>query len=351
MREKPVTVGFVGVGRWANVLAEAVRRSSLLTLGGCYARSAERREEFAKRYACRAFPSLEALLGDPGIEAVVVVTPNNAHAEVIEAAAAYGKPVFVEKPIANTLADALRIKRACENAKILLAVGHSARRLKGIRRIKAMLDAGDLGDLVLVETNFSNDRAWELKPGQWRFYREESPGGPLIQLGVHHVDTLHYLGGPIDRVQAFVKRLYTPAEVEDATAVLCEFARGPLAYIGSAWVTPGVFWFRVYGTKTVTTYSLDFRWWSRSDLADAHSQLIVEYKEKENAEEVPLDRGDMFVEELEDFARAVRAGGKPEVGLEEGIAVVAVAEAALRSAETEQAQSVQALLREVGVRS
>lgn len=347
MGEKPVTVGFVGVGRWANVLAEAVRRSSQLTVGGCYARSPERREEFARQYGCRAFPSLEALLEDSGIEAVVVVTPNNAHAEVIEAAAAYGKPVFVEKPIANTLADALRIKRACEQAKIPLAVGHSARRLKGIRRIKALLDSGDLGNLVLVEANFSNDRAWELKPGQWRFHREESPGGPLIQLGVHHVDTLHYLGGPIDRVQAFVKRLYTPAEVEDATAVLCEFTRGPLAYIGSAWVSPGVFWFRVYGTKAVATYSLDFRWWSRSDLADAHSRLMVEYRDKGEPVEVPLEQGDMFVEELEDFARAVRTGGRPEVGLDEGIAVVAVAEAALRSSQTGQAQSAQALLREV----
>jgi len=343
MQGKPVTVGFVGVGRWANVLAEAVRRSNMLTLGGCYARSAERREEFARKHGCQAFPSLEALLGDPEIEAVIVVTPNNAHAEVIEAAAAFRKPVFVEKPIANTLADALRIKRACEEARIPLAVGHSARRLKGIRRIKAMLDAGDLGDLVLVETNFSNDRAWELKPGQWRYYREESPGGPLIQLGVHHVDTLHYLGGPIDRVQAFVKRLYASADVEDVTAVLCEFTQGPLAYIGSAWVTTGVFWFRVYGTKAVATYSLDFRWWSRSDLADAHSRLIVEYKDKEDPEGVPLEQGDMFVEELEDFARAVRTGGKPEVGIDEGIAVVAVAEAALRSAETGQVQSARAL--------
>ncbi len=349
MGGKPVTVGFVGVGRWANVLAEAVQRSNQLTVGGCYARSSERREEFAQKYGCRAFPSLEALLEDPGIEAVVVVTPNNAHAEVIEAAAAHGKPVFVEKPIANTLADAVRIKRACEKAKIPLAVGHSARRLKGIRRIKAMLDSGDLGDLVLVETNFSNDRAWDLKPGQWRFYRDENPGGPLIQLGVHHVDTLHYLGGPIDRVQAFVKRLYTPAEVEDVAAVICEFSRGPLAYIGSAWVTPGVFWVRVYGTKTVATYSLDFRWWARANLADRHSQLVVEDPGKANPEEVPLEQGDMFVEELEDFAQVVRMGGKPEVGLEEGIAVVAVAEAALRSAQTGQVQPVQPLFREFGV--
>jgi len=280
------------------------------------------------------------LLEDHSVEAVIVVTPNDQHAAAVEAAAACRKAVFVEKPVTSTLREAQRVRTLAASAGIPVSVGHCARRLKGIRRLRAMVEHGELGDLVLVEGNYSTDRAWYLPHTHWRMNRNRNRGGPLVQLGVHHIDTLHYLSGPITRVLAFSKHLYAPAEIEDIVTVLGEFASGACCYLGSAWVTPEIFWVRVCGTKAVATFTVDLRTWSKSEETDVHSELTVQ-RSGEDARLVPLERGDMLAEELEEFAKAVRTGERPEVGVDEGMAVVAVIEAALRSASTGRGEGVE----------
>jgi len=335
-----VGVGFIGAGRWAPVLAEAVGRARDFRIEGCCDTSLDAAQRFVAQYGGRAFESLDAMLEDDSIEAVIVVTPNDRHAAAVEAAAAYRKPVFVEKPVASTSKDAQRIRKVVASSGISVSVGHCARRLKGIRRLRAMVESGELGDVVLVEGNYSTDRAWYLPHTHWRMDRNRNRGGPLVQLGVHHIDTFQYLSGPLARVLAFSKHLCAPAEIDDVVTVLGEFASGAQCYLGSAWVTPEIFWVRVCGTKAVATFTVDLRTWSRSAETDVHSQLTVQQR-GEDVRLVPLERGDMLAEELEEFARVVRMGERPEVGVDEGMAVVAVIEAVLRSASTGRVEWVE----------
>lgn len=337
MAREPVRVAAVGLGRWAKTLADSVKKSDRLKIVSCFSRSEKSREGFSRQYACRAAKSYAELLKDPEVEGVIITTPNDAHAGPIMEAAEKGKHVYVDKPIAHTIADARAIDRACREARVILAVGHSARRLKGNRKIKEIFEQGGLGKLVMAECNFSNDRSLELTPDKWRWYKDRSPGGPLIQLAVHHADTLNYLFGPVKRVTAMAKRLYTPAEIEDVTMTVLEMESGQLCYIGSNWASQGTYFTYVYGMDANLFFTVDFNFWSNSDVVDQHSHLEIQQRGSSEHKTVPLSRGDMFREELEEFAECVREKKRPEVGGPEGIAALAVIHAAIRSAESGRA--------------
>jgi predicted dehydrogenase len=323
----------VGLGRWARVLARGAQRGDVIELASCFSRSAEKRGAFQEEFGIpRAADSYEELLADREIEGVIVTTPNDSHKPVIVQALEAGKAVYTDKPIAHVLSAAVEIAKAVRQTGHVFAVGHSARRLAGHRVMKEWLHSGRLGDVSLAESNFSNERGLELTTETWRFYADKSPGGSLIQLGSHHADTLQYLLGPVARVSAHTKRLYTNAEVPDATMSILEFEAGPLGYIGSGWASPGVYSMSLFGTNANLMYDLDFTQWDESQHADKHSVLRSQAYGEQERPKVDLHPTDMFREQLDEFALAIRGQAKVEVGASEGIRALAVIEAALMSA-------------------
>jgi predicted dehydrogenase len=335
----PFRVASVGLGRWAQVIAGGAARSPKLRLVACFSRDPERRRAFAHTHHCEPTDSYGEILADPEVEGVMITTPNDTHAPLIVQAAEAGKHVFVEKPIANTLEDAQRIVDACQRAGVRLAVGHSARHLGAVRAIRGLLEDGTLGEVSLVEANFSNDRGLELTPDRWRWYREQSPGGPLIQLAIHHVDTLQALFGPIASVSAHIRRLYTPAEVDDVALLACAFERGPLASITTSWATAGVYTITIYGTGGTAFYAVDFTWWSSGE-TDAHSALEFQARGPAERRAVAFEPVDMYRAELEDWAEAARGGLDPAVSGAEATSALRVVWAAIEAAATGRSVSV-----------
>ena len=197
-----VRLAAVGLGRWARVMARAYAGSEVVELRSCYTRNPERRAAFAADFGCEQDESLTALLARDDIDGLVVTAPNDQHAPIIEAAAAAGKHVYTEKPVAVSLADVRRIRRAVLGSQIVFACGHSARRLSGLREMKRILDSGEAGTPSMVEAVFGNERGLELKEGDWRADPVASPGGPLTQLGIHQIDNLQYLLGSARRAVA-----------------------------------------------------------------------------------------------------------------------------------------------------
>ncbi len=156
-------MALVGTGFWGAKLAEAIGRSSL-EFAACYSRNAEKRVEFAKCFGCQAAESYEAALD--AADAVVLATPNDHHEAQAVAAAARGRLVFVEKPIASTLAAGERMRDACAAAGVTLLVGHELRRLGAARKTRELVASGALGTVVLAEANFT--LASPVRPGTWR---------------------------------------------------------------------------------------------------------------------------------------------------------------------------------------
>jgi UDP-N-acetyl-2-amino-2-deoxyglucuronate dehydrogenase len=309
-------VSIIGTGFWGAKLAEAVGRSSL-ELAACYSRSAERRDEFAARFGCDAAGSYESAL--EACDAVVLATPNADHEAQALAAAARGKHVFVEKPIATTIDAGERMREACAAAGVVLQVGHELRRLGAARKAKELVDGGALGTVVLAEANFS--LASPVKAGTWK----EGRGTPLVQLGVHHADTLQYLLGAVARTTGRLNRVVSDVDIDDTGAAILELESGALATITSSYVSPKTYSIRLLGTEAVLDYRTDISVWPAADRLDSMTTLTV------GREPVEFATVDPLVDELEELARCARGEARPETGADEGLAALRVILAAVKS--------------------
>jgi len=191
-------IASIGIGWWSNVLADAVLRTKgRIQIVSCFTRSAEKRRNFAERYDCKAAGDYAEILADPEIDGIINTTPNHAHLETTAAAAAAGKHVFLDKPIANTISDAKAITRACKDAGVVLSVGYQRRRESHFRWIKNKIEVDHFGKLVQAEANISRDREGKFELGHWRYTSEGMPGGVMLQIGLHYVDVLMMLLGPV----------------------------------------------------------------------------------------------------------------------------------------------------------
>jgi len=332
----PVNLGIIGLGRWAKVLARAARQSDKLKIIAGYSRRSETRDAFAKEFGVPSVNDLQAMLANPEIQGVILTVPNEQHLPIAHQAAQAGKHVYTEKPIADSLVNGIKLAALGKKFDIQIVVGHSARLLAGTRMMKQAIDSGELGRVVFMEGNFSNERALELTPQTWRWYRAKAPGGPLSQLCVHIFDSLHCLGGPIDAVSSHASKLSpVGAEVDDQSMSVLKFADGKLGYVGSSWTAPGVYSIRVFGQKALMHYEVDFGTWDAPGRLHESSTLYIQrgrdgYGKREV---LPLAQSDMFVDELESFAESIATGRPSELSAYNGVVAVAVVNAGLRSIE------------------
>ena len=336
MSNYPIKVGIVGLGRWATVLTRAAAKSDKIRIVAGFSRSAEKRNKFAQEMGVPAAPDLQTLLADPAIKGVILTVPNEQHLPLAEQVARAGKHVYTEKPIANTLADGLRIAALEAEYGVSVTVGHSARLMAGIRIIREKIEAGELGRVAFMEANFSNERALELTRETWRWYRDRAPGGPLSQLAIHQFDVLHYLGGEISEVTSMASKLSpVGAEVDDQSMTLMKFTDGKIGYVGSCWTSPGIFAVRVFGAKGLMHYEIDFGTWDTPDKLHTTSTLYIQRGKDGYAkrEEIKLPPSDMFCAELDMFAESCVTGKVRELSAHNGNVAVAVVYAALRSIE------------------
>jgi predicted dehydrogenase len=331
-----VKVGIVGLGRWAKVLARAARTSQTLEIVSGYSRSADNRAAFQKEFGVPSVPDLATLLADPQIKGVILTVPNEQHLPLAREVAKAGKHVYTEKPIASSLEEGLAIEALEKTYGVSVTVGHSARLMAGIRAIGRAIDAGELGRVGFMEANFSNERALELTPKAWRWYKDRAPGGPLSQLAIHQFDVLHYLGGEIVDASSTASKLSpVGAEVDDQSMTVLRFADGKIGYVGSSWTSPGVFCVRVFGSKGLMHYEIDFGTWDTPEKLHQTSTLYIQ-RGKDGygkREELKVPESDMFRAELDMFAESCRTGKTSELSARNGNVALAVVYAGLRSIE------------------
>lgn len=336
MRSDPVKVGIVGLGRWAKVLTRAISKSQKLKIVAAYSRSEDKRQAFHQAFGIPALADMKTMLSDPEIKGVILTVPNDQHLPVAIEVAKAKKHVYIEKPIASTLEDGLEIAALGKKHGVTITIGHSARLMAGIRQIRGAIERGELGRVAFMEANFSNERALELTPKTWRWYKDKTPGGPLSQLAIHQFDVLHYLGGEIVEATAMASKLSpVGAEVDDQSMTLLKFADGKVGYVGSCWTSPGIFAVRVFGSKGLMHYEIDFGIWDTPDKLHETSTLYIQRGKNGYArrEELRVSESDMFQAELEMFAESCVTGRPNELTAENGNVAVAIVYAALRSIE------------------
>jgi predicted dehydrogenase len=308
------------MGWWSDVLADAIKRSGKLKIVACYTRSEQKRQAFAAKYDCRPAPSYEALLEDSSVEAIINTTPNNVHAETTRAAASAGRHVFLDKPIANTIADARALTKACRDAGVVLALGYQRRKESHFRWIRRQIDAGVFGKLVNAEANISRDRAGRFDLSSWRYTAEGMPGGVMLQIGIHYTDVLAYLMGPIEAVSGSLAQLVLPGENPDVASLILEHENGALSTLNASYASASEHYvMNIYGKEASAYY-------------DLQQGLRFLKRGTERATSIVCEKNDAIVEELEEFAAAVRGHGTPEMDGERSTASLAVLLAGIKSA-------------------
>lgn len=201
-------------------------------------------QKTADEFGLEIADSYEEVLADPAIDAVILVTPHSLHTDQIVAGAAAGKHVFTEKPFALNKADAERAVAAAEQAGIMIGLGHNQRYGAPQTVIKAMIDAGELGEIMHLEGNTSHDTLSNVQ--SWRMDIEEAPGGGLWHMGSHHIDLFQHYIGPISAVYAQAVDRIIP---RDTASALLTFECGATAYIGNVMVTRDNRMGNVFGSK------------------------------------------------------------------------------------------------------
>jgi len=306
------------MGWWSDVLADAMVRSGKMTIAACYSRSLEKRTNFSKKYNCKAASSYEEILEDRSIQAIINTTPNATHLGTTRAAAAAGKHVFLDKPIANTVADARALTKACRDAKVILALGYQRRRESHFRWIKQRID--QFGKLVNAEANISRDRLGKIDLTSWRYQAQGMPGGVMLQIGIHYTDVLEYLMGPIKAVSGRFVQLVLPGDNPDVASLILEHENGAQSTLNASYASAGEYYLmNIYGKEATAFY-------------DLHQGLRILRRSTGKIETIGTEKNDAIADELDEFAAAVRGEAEPEMDGERSTISLAVILAGIKSA-------------------
>lgn len=240
-----------GLGRWGNRLTESVQASDKIRIVKGISRDPGKHAEFSRKTGIPVVASYEEVLRDPQIDAVVLATPHSKHHEQIVAAARAGKHVFVEKPFTLTRSSAEQAIEACRTAGVTLTIGFNRRHAPAFVEMMRRIRAGDIGEVLHVEGQFSGPTGYSLKAGNWRATRIEAPGGGMTARGIHTLDAMIQIAGLVNEVYAHSARRKLPAaiDMDDTTSMLLRFAGGATGYLATMFVTGELWRVHAFGGK------------------------------------------------------------------------------------------------------
>ncbi len=313
-------LAIVGLGRWGRVLVDSVQgKSATVRFTHAVGRDPAATAEHAKPRGLAVLPDLAAALADSSIHGIVLATPHSRHAAEIAQCAAAGKPVMVEKPFTLTRATAEAALAAAHRGGIIVAAAHNRRFLPALDTMKAMIEDGSLGTLLHLEGNFSGNVVGRYTNEMWRVAPGESPAGGLAGSGIHMIDTMIRLAGPMVRVFAQSSRRVHTVPLDDTTSALLTHASGVTASLNMMTATTPTFRLSAFGTK------------ARADLLNAET-LVLTPLEGASTTQV-AEKFDIERAELEAFAAAIAGTAPYPITWPEILNGVAVFEAVSRSIE------------------
>jgi predicted dehydrogenase len=229
----PLRIGILGAARIARGFVDAVRPSSKVAVAAVAARDAARATAFAQELGiARVHGSYDALLADPGIEAVYVPLPNNLHAQWAIRAAEAGKHVLCEKPLAANAGEARAIFAAAERCGVHVVEAYPYRAQPQTRKVRDILAAGTLGSVRLIQASFG----FPLTDPENIRMKPDLAGGAIMDAGSYPVSFVRMVtGARPSRVQAVSR--WSDSGVDLTTLATLEFANGALAQISCTFAT------------------------------------------------------------------------------------------------------------------
>jgi predicted dehydrogenase len=252
MADKLLRVAVIGYGWWGKTIVATLQSSELVKVEMVVEQEPlayEAAKALGDQSGFSVSTSYEDAISNPNVDAVILCTPHKLHSAQITAAAKAGKHVFCEKPLCLTLDDATAAVAACKAAGVLLGIGHERRFEPAIIDLRKRIANGELGTILQIEGNFSQDKFFALAPDNWRLSKELAPCGPLSATGIHLVDLAVAILGPAQSVLARLNTLASNFANGDSLAIMLGFQGGQTALISAILATPFDGRFTVYGSK------------------------------------------------------------------------------------------------------
>ncbi|MCP4385299.1 MAG: Gfo/Idh/MocA family oxidoreductase [Hyphomicrobiales bacterium] len=331
---EPVKAAIVGLGWWGRKMTQLVQsRSDRLQ----FIRAVEpdpAGRDFAATEGIPLSTSLDDVLTDSDVEAVILATPHRLHGEQIAAAAAAGKHIFCEKPLALTKAEAEKAVELCRSKSLVLGMGHERRFEPPMADLLAKAAAGELGRLLQVEANFSHDRFMTLAKDNWRLDPEQAPAAGMTATGIHVTDLSVQLMGPAKDVRVICESLASDMVQGDTLSAHVHFVGGGSAYIAPTLATPFYSRFAVFGTEG----------WI--DIRDkAHVEAPDGWIVTRGMKDMPIETTDVpaaepVLDNLNAFATAVRGEAPYPITGEDMVNNIALLEAIVLSAKSGMVETV-----------
>jgi predicted dehydrogenase len=320
-----INTAIVGFGWWGKTLVKAARDfgAPLRFVRGITLEPDSVRD-FAAEHQIVLGTSLDEVLADKSIQAVLLATPHTKHRVQVEAIATAGKHLYCEKPFALTKADAIAALDACKRAGIVLGVGHHFRLMPSMRVLAELKEAGAFGTIMHVEGNYSHDWLANHPADSWRMAAEESRAGGMTGMGIHVLDCFRDLIGPMKRVSALSKARALKLPTGDTTAALIEFENGITGTLGTTIKTPFRWRIAVFGEKC----------WAESV---GEARVIVRYVGKDDPEVIERPHDNHLGRNLDCFAKAVQGQCAFPISPAGILQTAAALEAVFKSADTDGA--------------
>lgn len=318
MSNRFVRYGIIGFGRFAEKsIAPAVQLSHNSRLVAIHNRSIAKARSAAEKFGVAlAFDSAGELAAHPDVDAVFIASPNAAHCSDTLEAAARGKHVLCEKPMAMNVRECEQMIEACRRAGVKLMVGHMVRFSPLVRRMRELVQKGTIGRVVRAAADFMYDG--RLSTRSWLTARAVAGGGPTFDVGVHCLDTLRYvLDDEVASVQVELHPQPTEVKTETISQLLLRFSRGTIATIFSSYEAP----FRESRIEIVGTEgrlsALDFT------VGDRRAKLRIERRNAHGSrglfsEEFSLPN--LYVEEITHFSECILNDREPLADAQNGLA-------------------------------
>jgi len=265
-------------------------------------------------------------LNDPAVEAVVLATPHSLHTDQIARAVAAGKHIFCEKPLALTKAEAEASVKICADAGLVLGMGHERRWEPPIADMLAKADAGELGRIHQMESNFSHDKFLSLDRDNWRLKADQAPAGGMTATGIHLLDLSVRLLGRAESVLCICEQLSSDLPQGDTVAAYVKFAGGGTSYVSASLANPFMSRFTVYGSKGW----IDIR--DKAHVESPDGWIVTSAMAGGPIETVEIGKAEPVKDNLVAFARAVRGTETYPITADHLVNNIALLEAVFASA-------------------
>jgi predicted dehydrogenase len=336
-------VAIVGAGAIAQRNATEAAASGACVIAGVYDVNVKVARDMAKRLGAAVYESYEQALASKDVDAVLLSTPHHVHKSMTIDAAAAGKHVMVEKPMATTMADAGEMIDACRRAGTALTVNYSFRYLPKIQKARQLVEAGALGEITGVQVmahQFKDPGYWmgarSNSPDDWRSSREKCGGGYLIMNVCHTIDYLYFITGLRGtRVYCEYENASSPGDVEDVLSLTCRWGERAVGGISASSILRGsdISEERVFGTKGTLILN--------GDGLSMYSTRPIDGKKPGQLHHYGnFPSVSWTAEWVRRFVAAVREGRDPEISFKEGWENLAFITAAYRSQEIGRAVDI-----------